>query len=59
MINLDIHYTEKMSLWLDLVIMLKTLPAVMAQVIETRIKPRDGARSSAANNSNKSVVGRC
>jgi exopolysaccharide production protein ExoY len=59
MINLDIHYTEKMSLWLDLVIMLKTLPAVLAQVIETRVKPRTGARSSAANNSNESVVGQC
>jgi exopolysaccharide production protein ExoY len=59
MINLDIHYTEKMSLWLDLVIMLKTFPAVMAQVIETRIKPRAGASSSAGNSSNKSVVGQC
>jgi exopolysaccharide production protein ExoY len=59
MINLDIHYTEKMSLWLDLVIMLKTLPAVLAQVIETRVKPHTGARSSAANNSNESVVGQC
>ncbi len=57
MINLDIHYTEKMSLWLDLVIMLKTLPAVMAQVIETRIKPRGCARSSAGKSSNESVVG--
>jgi lipopolysaccharide/colanic/teichoic acid biosynthesis glycosyltransferase len=59
MINMDIHYTEKMSLWLDLVIMLKTLPAVMAQVIETRIKPRVDARSSAGNNSNESVTGQC
>ncbi len=40
MINMDIFYTKNMSLWLDLAIMVKTFPAVMAQVIETRIAPR-------------------
>jgi lipopolysaccharide/colanic/teichoic acid biosynthesis glycosyltransferase len=56
MINMDIHYTEKMSLWLDLMIMFKTLPAVMAQVLETRLKPRVCA-SSAGNSSTESVTG--
>jgi lipopolysaccharide/colanic/teichoic acid biosynthesis glycosyltransferase len=49
MINLDIHYTKNMSLWLDLTIMLKTFPALMAQVIETRFAPRVRGRASAVN----------
>ncbi len=40
MINMDIFYTKNMSLWLDLTIMVKTFPAVMTQVIETRIAAR-------------------
>ena len=40
MIDMDILYTKRMSLWLDLAIMLKTLPALMTQVIETRPAPR-------------------
>ena len=31
MIDMDIHYTKKMSLWLDLAIMVKTFPALMAK----------------------------
>jgi lipopolysaccharide/colanic/teichoic acid biosynthesis glycosyltransferase len=37
MINMDIFYTKNMSLWLDLAIMLKTFPAIMAQVLESRL----------------------
>jgi lipopolysaccharide/colanic/teichoic acid biosynthesis glycosyltransferase len=36
MIHLDIFYTGNLSLSLDLTIMFKTFPALMAQVIETR-----------------------
>ena len=40
MINMDIFYTKNMSLGLDLAIILKTLPAIMVQVFETRLRPR-------------------
>jgi lipopolysaccharide/colanic/teichoic acid biosynthesis glycosyltransferase len=54
MINMDISYTKKMSLWLDLTIMLRTLPAVMAQVLEARIGTRlqvgANARAGAGTN---------
>jgi exopolysaccharide production protein ExoY len=56
MINMDIFYTKNMSLWLDLTIMFKTFPAVMAQVTETRVRTRENA---AGNASNESVPGRC
>lgn len=36
MIRLDIHYTEKKSLGLDVLIMLKTIPALVEQFWETR-----------------------
>jgi exopolysaccharide production protein ExoY len=40
MIEMDIHYVRTMSLWLDLSIMVKTLPAIISQVLESRIGPR-------------------
>ena len=40
MIRLDLQYLEHMSPWLDLKIMAKTIPALVGQVIETRIKKR-------------------
>lgn len=37
MIEMDIHYARSVSLWLDLAILLKTFPAIVAQVVESRI----------------------
>jgi exopolysaccharide production protein ExoY len=37
MIEMDIYYSRKASFWLDLVILLKTVPAIVGQVIESRI----------------------
>jgi exopolysaccharide production protein ExoY len=36
MINLDVFYTKNLSLRLDLAIMLRTVPAIVSQVLETR-----------------------
>jgi len=49
MINMDIFYTKNMSLWLDLLIMLKTSLALMGQVIETRSTPGPKATTNRAN----------
>jgi exopolysaccharide production protein ExoY len=59
MINMDILYTKKMSLWLDVTIMIKTFPAVLAQVIETRLASRVRVAASAGHESNGSVAGQC
>ena len=37
MIEMDIHYTRNASFWLDVLILLKTVPAVVGQVIDSRI----------------------
>jgi lipopolysaccharide/colanic/teichoic acid biosynthesis glycosyltransferase len=58
MIKLDIFYTKNLSLWLDLMIMLKTLPALMTQVIDSRSASRPRARAVAGNLSNKFIAGR-
>ncbi len=59
MINMDIYYTKNMSLWLDLAIMVKTFPAVLTQVIETRLAPRAASRANAGQGSSESVAGEC
>ncbi len=48
MVRLDIEYSERKNLWLDLVIILKTLPALLRQCLETRVLKRKEAASSAA-----------
>lgn len=40
MIDMDIFYSKNMSLWLDLSIMCKTIPAIIQQVLEARIRAR-------------------
>jgi len=48
MIRLDIEYSERVSLWLDLKIILKTLPALGQQCLESRALKRRQAGASAA-----------
>jgi lipopolysaccharide/colanic/teichoic acid biosynthesis glycosyltransferase len=57
MIDMDIHYTKKMSLWLDLSILVKTFPALLAQVLESRMTPRAQTRSSAGTSPSESTHG--
>jgi lipopolysaccharide/colanic/teichoic acid biosynthesis glycosyltransferase len=38
MIAMDLMYAKKMSAWLDTGIILKTVPALLAQVLESRLK---------------------
>ena len=59
MIDMDIHYTKKMSLWLDLSIMARTFPALLAQVLESRMRPRTQAGAGAGSSPSESVPGQC
>jgi exopolysaccharide production protein ExoY len=45
MIDLDINYSRRMSLWLDLKILIKTLPALWTQCSDVIQKKKTGARS--------------
>jgi exopolysaccharide production protein ExoY len=38
MIEMDIYYTRNASFWLDLMILFRTVPAILVQVIESRIR---------------------
>ncbi|HOX56485.1 MAG TPA: sugar transferase [Candidatus Paceibacterota bacterium] len=49
MIQLDIEYSERMSLWLDLEIILKTLPAIWRQCLESRAPKRTQASKPAVD----------
>jgi lipopolysaccharide/colanic/teichoic acid biosynthesis glycosyltransferase len=49
MVHMDIWYTRNLSLWLDLAIMVKTIPALIVQLLETRVLTRaeSGAQKAA------------
>jgi lipopolysaccharide/colanic/teichoic acid biosynthesis glycosyltransferase len=53
MIKLDIFYTENMSLWLDLKIIFKTIPALVVQVNDSRSARRQDGHSPTGNLSNE------
>jgi lipopolysaccharide/colanic/teichoic acid biosynthesis glycosyltransferase len=59
MIEMDIFYTKNQSLRLDLMIILKTVPAILAQVLESRIRSRLQAGTAAQSSSNVSVPEKC
>ncbi len=44
MMHLDIQYVRNRSLWLDLKIIFKTVPALLVQVLETRLKRISAAK---------------
>ena len=44
MIHLDIRYAKTKNLWLDVTIILKTVPAILIQIWETRKKKREDRR---------------
>jgi exopolysaccharide production protein ExoY len=50
MIEMDIYYAKNLTLWLDLQIILRTLPALVNQVIESRIAPRFSGRTEESRN---------
>lgn len=52
MIQLDIAYAQRLSLWLDLTIIFKTVPALLRQCLETRALKRQAAASSVAGVAN-------
>ena len=46
MIRLDVDYSKRKSLWLDIWIIVKTIPALLVQMIETRARRRAHARAA-------------
>ena len=56
MIKMDIFYTKNMSICLDLTIMLRTLPTICAQVIETQMARVSVGKTSTANSTNEIVA---
>lgn len=59
MIQLDVYYAARKSLWLDLRIIMMTLPAIVRQVIETWLAKRRSARDFGAGSANTpKVIGR-
>jgi len=48
MVHLDIEYAERLSFWLDVTIILKTLPALLRQCLDMRALKRKEATSSTA-----------
>lgn len=46
MIEMDLHYGRRMSVRLDLVIMLRTLPAIMEQVRDSQVRRRSARKKA-------------
>jgi len=59
MIDMDIFYTKNQSLLLDLTIILKTLPALLTQVFETRMRTRQRIGTAAGDSSAGSLGEKC
>ena len=55
MINLDIEYSERQTLWLDLSIMLKTFPALWSQCVDTRVSRQRNSGAAPASRIPKAV----
>src|SRR5258708_37242842 len=55
MIEMDIYYSTNASLWLDVMILLRTVPAILEQVLESRVgigrKIREGLPAREARRS--------
>jgi lipopolysaccharide/colanic/teichoic acid biosynthesis glycosyltransferase len=47
MMQLDIRYTRNKTLWMDLLIIFKTLPVMIGQMLESRLKKCAGNQSNA------------
>jgi hypothetical protein len=47
MMQLDIRYSRNKTLWMDLVIIFKTVPVMIGQMIESRLKKRAAAQANA------------
>jgi lipopolysaccharide/colanic/teichoic acid biosynthesis glycosyltransferase len=47
MINLDIFYSKNQTFWLDILIILKTLPALVVQIMDSRLKKKQLASAPA------------
>jgi len=56
MVQLDIEYSERTSLWLDLKIILKTLPALWTQCQETRVLRRKNGASKAELEKSETII---
>jgi lipopolysaccharide/colanic/teichoic acid biosynthesis glycosyltransferase len=48
MIAMDLYYTENKSLWLDLKILMMTIPALLSQLKATRLPPQQKSLPQAA-----------
>jgi lipopolysaccharide/colanic/teichoic acid biosynthesis glycosyltransferase len=48
MVHMDIWYTRNLSPWLDVAIMVKTIPALVVQLVETRVLTRVGSGAQKA-----------
>ena len=55
MIAMDVFYTKHMSIWLDLLILLKTFPAVLAQTFESRAASGSKRHTNAAEQESAAI----